>query len=240
MFSFFHRKQKAIFPFHQLKTDVHSHLLPGIDDGSPDVSTSISLIKGLMDLGIQQFTATPHVMQDIWKNNDETISAASKLLESALNENKMDCQVTAAAEYMVDENLEFLLQNKKGLRTIRENWILIEISFLQPPLQLKDILFQLQLQGYQPVLAHPERYLYYAGKTKELIELRDIGCKLQSNLLSFSGYYGKEVQRFAEQLVDLNLVSLLGTDLHHERHLEGLKKLHFSKSLQKVMGVIEN
>lgn len=240
MFSFFHRKQKAIFPFHQLKTDVHSHLLPGIDDGSPDVSTSISLINGMMDLGFQQFTATPHVMQDIWKNNDETISAASKLLESALNENKVDCRFTVAAEYMVDENLEFLLQNKKRLRTIRENWVLIEISFLQPPLQLKDILFDLQVQGYQPVLAHPERYLYYAGKTKELIELKDIGCKLQSNLLSFSGYYGKEVQRFAEHLVDLNLVSLLGTDLHHERHLESLKKLQFSKSLQKVMGVIEN
>lgn len=240
MFSFFHRKQKEVFPFHQLKTDVHSHLLPGIDDGSPDVTTSIHLIKGMMDLGFQQFTATPHVMQDIWKNNDEIISTASILLQSALNERKMNCQVTAAAEYMVDENLEFLLQQKKGLRTIRENWVLIEISFLQPPLQLRDILFELQVQGYQPVLAHPERYLYYAGKTKELIELKDIGCKLQSNLLSFSGYYGKEVLRFAEQLVDLNLVSLLGTDLHHERHLEGLKQLQFSKSLQKLMGVIEN
>lgn len=240
MFSFFHRKQKEVFPFHQLKTDVHSHLLPGIDDGSPDVTTSIHLIKGMMDLGFQQFTATPHVMQDIWKNNEETISTASILLQSALNESKMNCQVTAAAEYMVDENLEFLLQQKKGLRTIRENWVLIEISFLQPPLQLRDILFELQVQGYQPVLAHPERYLYYAGKTKELIELKDIGCKLQSNLLSFSGYYGKEVLRFAEQLVDLNLVSLLGTDLHHERHLEGLKQLQFSKSLQKLMRVIEN
>jgi protein-tyrosine phosphatase len=240
MFSFFHRKQKEIFPFHQLKTDVHAHLLPGIDDGSPDTKTSIHLIKGMMDLGFEQFTATPHVMQDIWKNNDETIVSASKLLQSALNERNMDCKVTAAAEYMVDEHLEFLLQEKKGLRTIRENWVLIEISFLQPPLQLKDILFELQLQGYQPVLAHPERYLYYAGKIKELIELRDIGCKLQSNLLSFSGYYGKEVLRFAEQLVDLNLVSLLGTDLHHVRHLEGLKQLKFSKSLQKLIGVIEN
>lgn len=240
MFSFFHRKQKEIFPFHQLNTDVHSHLLPGIDDGSPDITTSIHLIKGMMDLGFQQFTATPHVMQDIWKNNDETISAASILLQSALNENNIDCPLNIAAEYMVDENLEFLLQQKKSLRTIRENWVLIEISFLQPPLQLKDILFELQVQGYQPVLAHPERYLFYAGKIKELIELKDKGCKLQSNLLSFSGYYGKEVQRFAEQLVDLNLVSLLGTDLHHERHLEGLKQLQFSKSLQKLMEVVEN
>jgi tyrosine-protein phosphatase YwqE len=240
MFSFFQRKQKEIFPFHQLKTDVHAHLLPGIDDGSPDVSTSIHLIKGMMDLGFQHFTATPHVMQDIWKNNDETINASSTLLQTGLSENKMDIDVTAAAEYMVDEHLEFLLKQKKRLRTIRENWVLIEVSFLQPPLQLKDILFELQVQGYQPVLAHPERYLYYAGKTKELIELKDKGCKLQSNLLSFSGYYGKEVQRFAEQLVELDLISLLGSDLHHERHLEGLKQLQFSKSLQKLMEVVEN
>ena len=118
MFSFFHRKQKEIFPFHQLKTDVHAHLLPGIDDGSPDVTTSIHLIKGMMDLGFQQFTATPHVMQDIWKNNDETINAASTLLQTALSENKMNVDVTAAAEYMVDEHLEFLLKHKKPLRTM--------------------------------------------------------------------------------------------------------------------------
>jgi tyrosine-protein phosphatase YwqE len=240
MFSFFQRKQKEIFPFHQLKTDVHAHLLPGIDDGSPDLSTSLHLIKSMIDLGFQQFTATPHVMQDIWKNNNESIAEAHSLLMTALSENKMNYPLVAAAEYMVDENLEQLLKNKTQLRTIRDNWVLIEISFLQPPLQLNNILFELQLQGYQPILAHPERYLYYSNNVGELIKLKDMGCKLQSNLLSFSGYYGKEVLRFAERLVDQQLISLLGTDLHHQRHLEGLKTLHYSKSLQKLMSSIEN
>lgn len=240
MFSFFHRKQKELFPFHQLKTDVHSHLLPGIDDGSPDVATSIQLIKGMIELGFEQFTATPHVMQDIWKNTDESISAAHNLLKSALDDAKIQNKLVAAAEYMVDENLEFLLHQKIALRTIRENWVLIEISFLHPPLQLKQILFEMQLQGYQPVLAHPERYLYYANRINELMELKQLGCKLQANLLSFSGYYGKEVRRFAEQLADKKLLNLLGTDLHHERHLEGLKHLGYSKTLQKLMGSIEN
>jgi tyrosine-protein phosphatase YwqE len=117
---------------------------------------------------------------------------------------------------------------------------LIEISFLQPPLQLNNILFEMQLQGYQPILAHPERYLYYANNLSDLVKLKDMGCKLQSNLLSFSGYYGKEVLRFAERMVDQQLISLLGTDLHHQRHLEGLKTLHYSKSLQKLMSRIEN
>jgi tyrosine-protein phosphatase YwqE len=240
MFSFFSRKQREIFPFHQLSTDVHAHLLPGIDDGSPDISTSIHLIKSMIDLGFQQFTATPHVMQDIWKNTNESIDQAHSLLKAALDENKINYPLVAAAEYMVDENLEQLLKNKTPLRTIRHNWVLIEISFLQPPLQLNNILFEMQLQGYQPVLAHPERYLFYASNLKELIALKDIGCKLQSNLLSFSGYYGKEVLRFAERLVDQQLICLLGTDLHHQRHLEGLQNLNYSKSLQKLMGNIEN
>lgn len=240
MFSFFHRKQKEIFPFHQLRTDVHAHVLPGIDDGSPDLSTSLHLLKGMIDLGFEQFTATPHVMQDIWKNTSESITEAHLLLSAYLTENNINNPIVAAAEYMVDENLEQLLKNKTPLRTIRDNWVLIEISFLQPPLQLNNILFEMQLQGYQPILAHPERYLYYANNINELVKLKDMGCKLQSNLLSFSGYYGKEVLRFAERLVDQQLISLLGTDLHHQRHLEGLKTLHYSKSLQKLMLVIEN
>lgn len=240
MFSFFHRKQKEIFPFHQLKTDVHSHLLPGIDDGSPDLSTSLHLMKSMIDLGFQHFTATPHVMQDIWKNTNESITKAHASLSIHLAENKIINPLVTAAEYMVDENLEQLLKHKTPLLTIRENWVLIEISFLQPPLQLHNILFEMQLQGYQPILAHPERYLYYASHEQELIALKDMGCKLQANLLSFSGYYGREVLRFAERLVDQHLVSLLGSDLHHQRHLEGLQNLHYSKSLKKLMVSIEN
>jgi protein-tyrosine phosphatase len=240
MFSIFHRKQKNIFPYHQLNTDVHSHLLPAIDDGSPDVATSVSLIKGMIELGFEQFTATPHVMQDIWKNTNETISLAYNTLQTALDSAKINNKVVAAAEYMVDENLEYLLQQKIALKTIRDNWVLIEISFLHPPLQLKQILFELQLQGYLPILAHPERYLYYATRISELIELKQLGCKLQANLLSFSGYYGNEVLRFVQQLTEKKMINLLGTDLHHERHLTGLKQLTYSKSLQKLMDSIEN
>jgi tyrosine-protein phosphatase YwqE len=197
-------------------------------------------MKGMIDLGFQQFTATPHVMQDIWKNTNESIVHSYSLLRAALDENKINYPIVAAAEYMVDENLEQLLKNRSPLRAIRDKWVVIEISFLQPPLQLNNILFEMQLQGYQPILAHPERYLYYANNLSELVKLKDMGCKLQSNLLSFSGYYGKEVLRFAERLVDQQLICLLGTDLHHQRHLEGLKTLQYSKSLQKLMSIIEN
>jgi hypothetical protein len=240
MFSFFHRKYKESFPFDLLKTDVHSHLLPGIDDGSPNVATSLELIKGMSALGFQGFTATPHVMEDIWKNDDQTINTAHGILKNAMLDANLHYPVVAAAEYLVDGNLEKLLSQKIALRTIRKNWVLIEISFLQAPIQLRNILFEMQLQGYQPVLAHPERYLYYAQQPKALMELKDAGCILQCNLLSFAGYYGKEVKGFAEKLVDLQLIQLLGSDLHHERHMEALRLLPFTKSLQKAMEIIEN
>jgi tyrosine-protein phosphatase YwqE len=240
MFSFFQKKYKEPFPFHLLKTDVHSHLLPGIDDGSPDVTTSLSLMKGMVELGFESFTATPHVMEDIWQNDDQSIAAAHVLLTTALKEIKMPYPIVAAAEYLVDGHLEQLLKNKIQLRTIRNNWVLIEVSFIQPPIQLHDIIFEMQLQGYQPVFAHPERYLYYAQHFKELLKVKDAGCILQSNLLSFSGYYGKEVKNFAEKLVDHNLIRLLGTDLHHQRHLQGLIDMQNTKSLRKIMEKIEN
>lgn len=238
MFSFFKRKSQDPFPFHLLKTDYHSHIIPGIDDGSPDVDTSILLIKGLIELGYENFVGTPHVMEDIWRNNTETISTAHKKLQEFLSNSQVDKQIRPAAEYLVDANFEKLLYGKEKLLTINENWVLIEISFIQPPIQLKDIIFEMQIQGYQPVFAHPERYNYYHNRKSELQEIKSAGCLFQSNMLSFSGYYGPDILKAAEWLANNNLVDLLGTDLHHERHLDALRNLKLTKALTKVLEVL--
>jgi protein-tyrosine phosphatase len=236
MFSFFKKTPPPSFPFSELSTDIHSHILPGIDDGAPDVDTSISLINGMLELGFQSFTGTPHVMEDMYRNTSETIANAHALLLNALAENDIDVPVRAAAEYLMDGNLEKLLTNKTPLLTIRENWVLFEVSFIQPPINLKHIIFEMQLQGYQPVLAHPERYNYYYSKKAALEEIHALGCLFQSNLLSFSGYYGPAAQQSAEYLAEKGFTTLLGTDLHHERHLSALKELKMTKALGKVMG----
>jgi tyrosine-protein phosphatase YwqE len=236
LFSFFHRKNRTkSFPFQELKVDVHSHLIPGIDDGSPDSETSIGLMKGMIDLGFERFTGTPHVMGDIWKNNPETIGEAHALLQKEMRNQGIDQPISMAAEYLVDEHLEHLIQTKQSLLTIRDNWVLIEISFIQPPMQLKEVIFGLQLNGYQPVFAHPERYSYYYGQKHHLTEIRDSGCLFQCNLLSFSGYYGQGALQAADWLASQGMVDLLGTDLHHERHLNGLRELKESKSLVKAL-----
>ena len=130
MFSFFRRKHLDPFPFHLLKTDYHSHIIPGIDDGSPDGETSLMLINGLIELGYKNFVGTPHVMEDIWQNNTETINNAHQLLQEVLTNAMIENNVRPAAEYLVDGNFEQLLNDKKKLLTIKDNWVLIEISFI--------------------------------------------------------------------------------------------------------------
>lgn len=237
-FHFFSSKSKTPFPFHLLKTDVHSHLIPGLDDGAPDEATSIALIRGMLDLGLEQFTGTPHVMEDIWKNDTGTIMAGHKRLMHALHAEGVDKQVRPAAEYLIDGHFEQLLEEKTPLLTIRDNLVLVEISFVQPPMQFKEILFELQMQGYQPVLAHPERYAYYHFNKAELESIKNTGCLFQANLLSFSGYYGPEILQFAERMAKYGMIDLLGTDLHHERHLNALRDLRFTRALQQVLDKI--
>lgn len=221
MFSIFHNK-KIIeeVDFSGLKTDMHSHLLPGIDDGSPDIETSIRLIKGLQNLGYTRFITTPHVLWDMYKNTPASIKAAQQIVHNALP----DVKLKSAAEYFMDEYFDSLLANQEtALLTIAQNTVLVEFSFVSPPIDLNEKIFDLQIKGYQPVLAHPERYQYFAQQQKKLNEFKDMGCLFQVNILSLTGYYGKPAADLAIWLVEKNMVDFLGTDLHHLRHLEALQ-----------------
>jgi tyrosine-protein phosphatase YwqE len=235
VFSFFRKKTSSLFPFHELSTDVHSHIIPGIDDGAGDSEISVKLVNGLIELGYKEFTATPHVMEDIWRNDKKSISAGSECLINALHGAGIQNKVNIAAEYLIDGNFEQLLKDKDPLLCIRDNWVLVEISFIQPPMQLKEVFFEMQLQGYQPVFAHPERYNFYHTQRKALEELHDAGLIFQANLLSFSNYYGPHVRKAAEWMAEQGMIDLLGTDLHHERHLAALQDLKLTKSLAKAL-----
>lgn len=201
---------------------MHSHLLPGIDDGSPTLETSLQLISGMAELGYKKLITTPHVMWDIYRNTNETIQAAYKNLKAALKKAGINVELHAAAEYYLDEHFVQMLDSNTPLLTLKNKMVLIEFSFISSPFDLKDILFKLQIKGYQPVLAHPERYLYLSSNKGFYDELKEAGCLFQVNLLSLSSHYGKGVTDLAHYLIKKNYVSLLGTDLHHERHLDAL------------------
>jgi protein-tyrosine phosphatase len=225
MFGLFKKKEKLpLFDgnYSGLHTDMHSHLLPGIDDGAPDLDTSIMLIKGMMEMGYKKFITTPHIYPDLYPNTKETILNAHSLLLKRIKEEQLNVDVHAAAEYFMDDMFAERLQKKEELLTIHENWVLVEISFVSPPGDFNENIFNLILNGYQPVLAHPERYKYYYNQPEVFHRFKDQGCYLQINLLSLLGYYGKSAQETARMLVNEKLVDLIGTDLHHIRHLQAM------------------
>jgi protein-tyrosine phosphatase len=223
MFSIFKKKLHGTPDLSSLITDMHSHLIPGVDDGATDVANSLELINGLTELGFQKFITTPHILWDIYKNNRSTIGPAYEELAHSLISNQPGTEVRFAAEYYLDYHVDDLLEEEQQLLTIKDNLVLVEFSFVSAPLDYKEKLFNLQMAGYQPVIAHPERYIYFGKNTGAYDELREAGYLLQVNLLSLTGYYGKVVQEIANTLAKNKCVDLLGTDLHHLRHLNALR-----------------
>jgi protein-tyrosine phosphatase len=239
----FFRKKSSTAPVYELlKADMHSHLLPGIDDGAPDVETSVSLIKGMRQLGYRKLITTPHILWDLYKNTHEIIAEKFELLKKKLGEEKIDVELEAAAEYYVDDHLEELLAQKTPLLCFGNKLVLVEFSLASAPFDLKDVLFEMQLQGYSPVIAHPERYTYKMGQKKFFDDLKDSGCLFQLNILSLSNHYGPEVTDLAHYLCKKQYYELVGTDLHHSRHLTALQHPSIAPALKRLLdsGKLQN
>jgi tyrosine-protein phosphatase YwqE len=225
---FFKKKSSKPTDLSWLKTDIHSHLIPGIDDGAPDVATSLALVKDLVAMGYQKIITTPHILWEIYPNTPEIINAGLTELQEAVAAEGIEVELGAAAEYFIDEHFGELLRDKVPLLTLKDNLVLVEFSFITAPLDLQDVLFDLQMLNYQPVIAHPERYLYLERNMGFYETLKNAGCYFQLNLLSLTGYYGRGVQELAAYLLKQGYYNLAGTDLHHARHAAALRKLEAS------------
>ncbi|MBB6500853.1 tyrosine-protein phosphatase [Pedobacter cryoconitis] len=219
MFSFFTKKTQ-VDHIEWLGVDMHSHLLPGIDDGAADIIHTVGFIKKLRELGFHKLLCTPHVFTELYPNTPETIKSALNETQLALQKTNLDIEIGAAAEYMINDTFKVSDQ----LLCLPGRHLLIEMSYLAEMPDIEKIIFDLQLRGYIVILAHPERYNFYFDKHQRFHRLKDIGVLFQLNLLSLSGYYGKEVKKQAEYLIQKNYYELAGTDLHHEKHLEILTR----------------
>ena len=221
-----------------LSTDMHSHLLPELDDGSQNVADSIAYIKDLQQLGYQKFICTPHIISDLYPNNRQTIEPAYQLLKQRLADENMLVALEFSAEFMVNIDFEEVI-SKNQLLPFGDNYLLIEMSYLAPSPNIREVIFELIMKGYKPILAHPERYNYYHHNVELIEEFREAGCLLQLNLLSLTGYYGKSVKKVAEHLIRQKMVSFAGTDLHHDRHLALLQKLATDQKMLELLHEIE-
>jgi len=216
MFSFFKKKKtlREIIP--QNFVDIHSHLLYGLDDGAKSLNETQNLIADLKSFGFSQFITTPHTTPLVWENTKEQILDQYGKVRTELNISAVEFRV--ASEYLIDDSFLKRLENEK-LLTVKENYVLIEMSYINPPIQLYEIIMELNSQGYQPILAHPERYNFYKNDYDSFKKLKSVGCLFQINMLSSTGYYGTGITTVADYLLKENMYDFAGSDVHHQKHI---------------------
>ena len=239
MFNLFKSKPvlKDLIPDNHV--DIHSHLIPGIDDGAKTFEETLKLAKALQSFGISQFITTPHIIQHVWNNTAEQIKAKEIETNMELEKHQITVPFRAAAEYMLDDNFMQLFQSEQ-LLTLKKNYVLVEMSYINAPIQLYAFLFDLQVAGYIPVLAHPERYLFYHNTFEEYLKLKKAGCLFQLNLLSVVGYYGNEIAKIAEKLLQKGMYDFVGSDVHHSNHIAAFDLKVKLKDLLPLQEVIAN
>ena len=232
MFHFFHNARLPELFWH---TDLHSHVCPGIDDGSPNREQSVNLVRGMWDLGFRRMIVTPHVTDELFPNTPEIISLSYLRLTDAVKNAGIPMEFNYSAEYRMDELLQDYLKNGLVRPLPGGKYILVECGWSQPPYNIDGIVYQLR-NDYNliPVLAHPERYSYYQNHTDVYRHLHDIGMLFQVNLLSLAGHYDKRCKNAAEWLLANNMVSFIGSDLHRMSHLDSLKRYFASRDYKKL------
>ena len=211
--------------FETIAVDIHSHLIPAIDDGSKSKEESFEIINRLTDLGYKKIITTPHIMRGGYDNSTENITKGKIELNKFLKEQNSAIQIEASSEYYLDSYFNKLIE-QKDLMPFGNNHILFELSFMSKPDSYETTVFNLISEGYSPILAHPERYNYLADKDlSKLTKIKESGVLFQLNLFSLVGAYGETSQKIAEKLIENKMIDFVGTDIHNRTQLNYLDQL---------------
>ena len=238
MLSIFSFAPKVKEDFSLLGTDMHSHLLPAVDDSGESTNHCLRMIRSLEDMGFHTLYTTPHSIQSIHPNTLESLAESYNTIKDSLPEN---LRFDYSSEYFLDELFLNNLDNKQ-LRPLPDNRLLIEFSMVSMPYKLETQFFDILMQGYQIVLAHPERYLFFQKDQGILARLKDMDIEFQVNALSLGGYYGDNVKHLADKLIDNGWVDFIGTDAHHDKHIRALRKIPATRSYKRLLdqGILKN
>ena len=226
-----------------LQVDLHSHLIPGIDDGSPDLSSTMDLLQQFVDFGLRKVITSPHVMADGYKNTSEIILGGLEKVRAEIARQEMPIEIDAVAEYYLDHELEGLVKDHRVLTFGGDaKYLLFELPFIAEPNVLLQLIFQMQTNGYKPVLAHPERYQFWHDNYDKFVDLKERGVFLQLNTIALSGAYGPGAKKVAEQLIDDNFYEFIGSDCHNMNHIQAIHNTLERPYLHKVLasGVLLN
>lgn len=219
-----------------LENDIHSHFLPGIDDGCKTIEESINLLSQYSEIGIKRVVCTPHIMKEFYPNTAATIKEVFDKLQEALKKRNINIELHYAAEYLIDGYFESLIEKDEILHFGKNKFVLTELSHYTPYPKYRNIIESLQNKGYTVILAHPERYSYWHFNLDTLKDLHRNGVLMQVNLPSLAAYYGNTVKKQAIKLIEKGLIDLAAGDIHNNRHLNAIinvqKDINFCKALK--------
>ena len=233
--SLFKRQRQPLF----FATDIHCHILPGIDDGAPAADYGAELVMRMSAWGLSRIIATPHVVGEVYENTPESISAALTRLQESMHAKGIPTTVQSAAEHRLDD----LFSRNIIADTLISHpgkHVLIENSFMQEARDIDSIVIRLTNRGYIPIMAHPERFVYYhSANLKRYFELHRLGVRFQVNLLSIAGRYGSEPRHVAERLIEAGIVDFFGTDVHRHEHCDAIEAFLSSRNYDKLLNAIK-
>lgn len=234
-------KIKELAELSRIGVDMHSHFIPGIDDGAQTIDDSLNMLRAMRDFGYRKVITTPHIMSDYYQNTPEIILSGLETVREAVKREGIEIEVFAAAEYYLDFDLESKIE-KGGLLTFGNNYLLFEVSYMNPPDIMNQVIFKMVTNGYRPILAHPERYPFWYDDFEKYEEFKDKGVLLQLNINSLTGYYGPGAKKIAQQLIEKNMVDFIGTDCHRMDHVEVIKECRREKYLHQLIdsGMLRN
>lgn len=237
LFDFFHKKTTAVLPFH---TDVHCHLVPAVDDGSPDMPTSLLLLEEMHNMGLNRIFISPHMTQEKYENTKQSLMPHFDALLQAASQAGIPVEMHLHTENRIDA---FFLQQltNHNLLMLPGNRLLIENPFIQEPMNLRELIYDLRQNGITPILAHPERYdYYYRVNPEQYFQLSQAGLQFQINLLSLAGQYGRIEREVALELLANGLVQWIGTDIHRPAHIKTIQQYLLSSHARRDLKLIVN
>jgi protein-tyrosine phosphatase len=230
----FSSSKTVLADFSGVKTDMHSHLIPGIDDGAKTIEDSVALARRMHQLGYKKLITTPHIQHDFYKNTPEIILGGLEKVRTTLKVENIPIEIEAAAEYLLDDGFEELADGG-NLLAFSGKHILVELSYFNPNPNLKSIVFNLQVDGFKVILAHPERYTYWFSNFEKFQDLKDRGVLFQLNLVSLAGFYPDPVKKYAEKFIEKGMIDLIGTDMHNMNYMAALENSMKEKSLVRLI-----
>ena len=221
--------------FEALGTDMHCHLIPRVDDGSKCIEESIECLNTLKAVGYKKVIITPHFQHPRFDNDEDDIRQRYEEVKRQAAEAGVEIEIAGiGGEYRIDSGFKNRLENPRFLK-VGGKYVLVEFSLHQQMMGVDEMIFDMQMNGYEVILAHPERYPYLNVHSSEIIKMRELGVAFQVNILSLNNFYGESAMRKGFEYIEKGMSEYLGTDTHNMRYIQALMETAENKEVQKVL-----